>query len=627
MDSQFQVKITADISELQSRLKSVEAITGKFKQSMDSASSSVKNMEQNANRGRLVAFAFGQVIRDAGFFAQDFRLGILAISNNIPILIDQLVLASNVSKSLGSAFSLLGSLLTAGLTIWAYSKDSVNKYASALDKARGSAESQIMSFQSLINIAQDETKTYTQRNEAVKEINKQADIFNNKLTVASANSKDAKEKAKLYTEQLLLQAEATAIAADAEKLFIELRSIEKMPANKQADYLKVFDQNIKAVRIGVADFTKQLFSSVNPLEIIKNAGESVNRTFARLANVTKTIGEENKKKGIATLKDQLQTLREELDAVNQKRTAIPTPDTKDISDYAKALLDLSDSLKKIDADTNLSFSEKNKALVDAYKNAIQSLAVIDSEQASLKILQLRDSIFELNKEIYKSEGNKFAVDLFNKKNQQDAKDSIADLENLNDTIQQGLNTDKFFNDSEALKEYMIRMGEEMASILNNGIVAAVGNSMMAIGEAFATGGNAAKAFGAGILASLSAVLSQLADKLIAAGLAGLAFSSAMKNLFNPKNWALALAAGVALKIAAGAAGGFSRGLSGGGSSGDMASPPIGQSGPNFLALPTAFQNGTMSMNSNNPMTLETRISGNDLAIIVNRADKNRNGYY
>jgi hypothetical protein len=110
MDSNFQVRISANIQDLQKSIKQAQATLKEFSVTTDQASSATKSLEQNANRGRLVAFAFGQVIRDAGFFAQDFKLGILAISNNIPILIDQLVLLSGVSKSVGGALSLLGSL-------------------------------------------------------------------------------------------------------------------------------------------------------------------------------------------------------------------------------------------------------------------------------------------------------------------------------------------------------------------------------------------------------------------------------------------------------------------------------------------------------------------------------------
>lgn len=610
MDSNFSVKITADISELQSRLKAVEAITGKFKQSMDNAASATKNLEQSANRGRLVAFAFGQVIRDAGFFSQSFALGILAISNNIPILIDQLAQMANLSQKAMSAVSLLGSALTAGLTIYAYYaqsiKDANAEYNKAIEGAKKSSESQIATVQSLISIAQDETLSYKARKQAVDELNKTIPQLNNNLTVQNANSKEQLSILNQLPKAIELQAKAQALATLIG---------EEYAKNLKAQNSSLEDQASLAAKAG-AYFQKFVMGNE-----------------AGAAFILAKSGAEEFGKTITSTQDNIKKYRDMQDEANRKLAEMGflTDDTKKkTSEYADALKSLSDELKKINADTSLTFNERNKALVEAYKSAIDSLATIGTKQASAKILELRDAIFQLNKEIYKSEGNKFAVDLFNKKNQQDAKDSVAELENLNDVVQQGLNTDKFFNDSKALNDYMVMMGQEMASILNNGIVAAVGNSMMAIGEAFATGGNAAKAFGAGILASLSGILSQLADKLIAAGIAGLAFSTAMKNLFNPKNWALALAAGVALKIAAGAAGGFARSLSGGGGGGvSAASAPS-----NFGSLTNtqaSFPTNTSSMAVTSALqtqgTLETRVSGNDLVIIYDRAKGNRNTYF
>ena len=140
MDSNFQVKITADLSQLQAQMKSVQATLGEFEKSTNKAAAATKGLEREANRGRLAAFAFGQVVRDAGFFSQSFGLGLLAISNNIPILIDQLVLLSGVSAGVGSALSLLGSILTAGLTIWAYSSSAVDKNKQSIDEWRNSLE-------------------------------------------------------------------------------------------------------------------------------------------------------------------------------------------------------------------------------------------------------------------------------------------------------------------------------------------------------------------------------------------------------------------------------------------------------------------------------------------------------
>ena len=131
MDSNFQVKISADISDLQNRIRSVEgslktlgsvaeSSSKTISSSFETTSASIQKVGMDMNRARLATFAFGQVIRDAGFFSQSFGLGMLAISNNIPILVDQLVLLSGVSAGFGAALSVVGSLLAAALTVFAY---------------------------------------------------------------------------------------------------------------------------------------------------------------------------------------------------------------------------------------------------------------------------------------------------------------------------------------------------------------------------------------------------------------------------------------------------------------------------------------------------------------------------
>jgi uncharacterized protein YoxC len=134
MDSNFQVRISADISALEKSIKEAQSTLNSLKSTTDSTTSSFNTMAQTTNkvgadmnRARLATFAFGQVIRDAGFFSQSFGLGVLAISNNIPILIDQLVLLSGVSAGVGAALSLIGSALAAGLTVFAYWSQGVER--------------------------------------------------------------------------------------------------------------------------------------------------------------------------------------------------------------------------------------------------------------------------------------------------------------------------------------------------------------------------------------------------------------------------------------------------------------------------------------------------------------------
>jgi hypothetical protein len=189
------------------------------------------------------------------------------------------------------------------------------------------------------------------------------------------------------------------------------------------------------------------------------------------------------------------------------------------------------------------------------------------------------------------------------------------------------------HEAEALKQMvleMIRIEQQIDDIMVNGIARTIGDSIMAIGQAFASGGNIGQAFGSALLGTLSGVLSQFGDMLIAASLAGLTFSKAFKSLFDPKNWALALAAGVALKVTAGALSGFARNPSSGGGGQSASSTPLGSSFGGIRGA-TQFPTSTSGMAITNALsnnaTLETKVSGNDLVILMNRATNNRNEYF
>jgi len=278
MDSNFQVKITADISDLNSRLKSVEQTLSKFKGSTDEAAASMSKMNNEAGRGRLVAFAFGQVIRDAGFFANDFGLGLLAISNNIPILIDQLVLMSNVSKGLGAALSVAGSVITAALTVVAYTmmyaKKASEDFNNELAKGTGEANKNALALKSLLSIAQDETLSLRQRQDAVNRINAEYKEFNGNLTVAGASSQKTSNLVDRLTKSMLLNAQATAIANEYSRLSTEAFKLQNTPLAEQAGLL----DKAKVYWKSFLDFLNPFTGQGNPIaDFTKGAQAGLNK--------------------------------------------------------------------------------------------------------------------------------------------------------------------------------------------------------------------------------------------------------------------------------------------------------------------------------------------------------------
>lgn len=612
MDSNFQVKITADISELQSRLRAVEAVTEKFKQSMDQASSSVKNMEQNANRGRMVAFAFGQVIRDAGFFSQSFSLGILAISNNIPILIDQLALSIKFLQPFAGTLSLIGSLLTAGLTIWAYSTQSVKKYTDAVNEAKASAMANSMELKSLLKIAQDESNSLGVRQNAIDKLNEKYKDYNGNLTVANVNGEKNKKLSADLAAVMLLEAEAAAIAAQAQLVYSKSLAIKNLPAEELAGFWETLGYSIsKAFSI---DTTKPIDNmlkmsgslSLNLFNMSKTA-KSIFDNFSGARQEVTDINEAAKKGQVAQLDKEAKAFEERYDAIQKKIAEYMIGSGGKTNAYTDALKKLSNELKKIDSDTSLVFSEKNKALIGAYQNAIEALSLVGGKKAANAISGLRDSIFKLNQEIYKAEGNQLAVKLFNIKVSQDAKEATEAekdaAEELTKQLEVGLYTiDPLYlraiENTKLLAEAQ-KAQTESVTALSRVVGTELVNSFMTMME---TGKFSFESIGQALLGMIKRLIAAAAAAALLSAILspifGKAGNTGFKDIF---------------KIISG--------LNVGG--GVSAAPSIGAS--SIGSISTSIANPVSSAMQQG--VLETRISGNDLVILMNRASNNRNNYF
>jgi hypothetical protein len=612
MDSNFQVKVTADISALQASLKNVQADLDKFKTSADGAAAATRNMEANANRGRLVAFAFGQVIRDAGFFAQDFRLGILAISNNIPILIDQLVLLSGVSQAVGGAISLLGSLLTAGLTIWAYSAQGVDKfnsslkeYQKSLTESRAAAETEIVTLKALISIAGDQTKSIGQRQDAVNKINNSYKQYNNELTVNNVNSEKNTSITDRLTKSILLQAKATAEAAYYTKLQNQLYDLQDAKLEDQVSIFQkssiIIKESTNAV-LGLAS----AFSSLDPTI----ASNSISQ-FLKFPDKIKTKGMENYADAFNKLSPAIDNSKKRLEDLANQITQTQTETasgSKKLSDYDSAIKSLSDSLKKIAADNSLTFSEQTSKKIDAYKSAISELATIDSRAASSKINEIRLVIAELNKEVLRAEGNKFSAKLFGIKVSEDAAEATRRekdaAEELSNEWERGLYAlDPLYQVAiENTKKLAFEQKSANESV--TALVRSVGNDLVnAFMVMFETGNMSFNSIGQAILGMIK--------RLVAAAAAAAVLSAILSTIF-PK----------ATNFGFKSVFGMISGLNLGAGVAPTSSPMTG-------AMTTSGIN--TSINSVNSSSgggvLETRVSGNDLVILLDRASNNRNKYF
>lgn len=576
MDSNFSVKITADISELQARLKSVEQAMGGLRNATNTATTSLKDMESNANRGRLVAFAFGQVLRDAGFFAQDFKLGLLAISNNIPILIDQLVLLSGVSSTLGGIISLLGSALTAGLTIWAYTADSVNKtsdaYKKAMYDAESSAQGQIASFNALLSVARDTTLSYNTRQQAVQKLNAEHKELNDTLTVENVNTDQARKLTDNLSQSMLLQAKASAIATLAGKAFAD---------------------NLKAQQTGLVEqagtFTQIYATILNSLGLYTKSAEVLGET------------------GFKNQQDSIKRTKQEYES------------------YSKML---SDIMKQM-GNMNTLFVDNSKKETKARRDSIDATKLYARQVGSVP-MGLQTPILG------------------------------PDVKKINIV-------GKFKSEFSELQRFIIDMIPTIGD-LTQSLVSTLGNGFADIITTFADGlgqlisGDMSLAdFGRSIIASIGKFLSQMGKQMIAFGAATIAYGVALKAIKSGNPAAMIagggtlIAAGAALAVIGAAISGLASGRKGGAggessvdvagsfgsvrpfaAGGIVSGPTLGLMGeypgarrnPEVVAPLDKLKSiiGSSSAPADSG-TLVTRISGNDLVILMDRAKKNRQNYF
>lgn len=660
MDSNFQVKITADLGDLVAKIKNIEttlakldssfkAVNARATQSLQSTGQAAATAGLDMNRMRLASFALGQVIRDSGFFAQSFGLGLLAISNNVPILIDQIVMLTNVSKGLGAAISLMGSLLTAALTIFAYASMSADKYNDSLDKIRATAQTNVITLNALLSIAKNEELSYSARQEAINKLNKDYDIFNKNLTLQNINSKETADSVKRLTSAIYLQAEAQILQNEIQDEIAKRRKLEGTDLKDQAGLYDKFIGKIRQFNtaLGVVRETMMFGGFATVGSKMAKGQEEYNKAIAKagLANFNSDMQKSDE--AINKLTKDLESNFTALAKIGE----LDKPDKKDAEEGRLKKLnsiykELADAIKKVNYDTFSSELEKANTLVDAHKKALESLIELGVSPLSKEYNTVRDSLLKAMRSVNDEEGKLFAAKLQASTISEQAKlaaeaelrakeRSIELQKELNalgtDSVAGELTDDPTY---EILKKRNEAFDEMTKKILDfRDLMKDTANILVGpLASAFETmiqTGN----FG---IKGLIDMLKQMIVKLIAA----VAAAAILALIFAAITGGTSTAAGGGgfLKMFKGLLGG--KGMFPGAkfASGGIVSGPtnalIGEyagakSNPEVVAPLDKLKSLISDTGSGGQMIgkLEARISGNDLVILMNRASKNRNGYF
>ena len=661
MDSNFQVKITADLGDLAAKIKNIESTlknldasfkaTGeKAKTSFKAVSSSLATAGVDMNRVRLATFAFGQVIRDAGFFSQSFGLGLLAISNNIPILIDQLVMLSGVSAGVGAAISLMGSFLTAGLTVFAYWAQGVQSSGKSVG---GEIQKMALDSQNVIGKLVD----YLSKPPASEILNK---VIGGILTGFEAIKGYFNAYVNLI--QIIWDKFGKDISDGTSRTFQLIQGTLENTLNVLVNFVRLatglisgdFDLMGKAI-VGIF---KGIFNQVVNIwsNLIKNLASGIGYIVsvtqpalgAAITQSGKNFVDFANKNKFATesildfnfnLKDSIKNLK------------FATPEQKkhreEVDKIAKIYKTLADELKVIKYDLLSSDLEKANSTVEAHQKALKNLLIEGVEPLSAEYKKMESAMLSAMMALNDQEGKLFAAKLLttsiaakaeqSAQKELDAKKKQAEIEKQlsalgTDSVAGELTDDptnaileqrnalflKQIQNINNTKKLLMDMGNILV-----GPLAGAFETMMQTGEfSFkaiikSLGQVIAKLMAAIAAAAILAVVISIATGGAAGG--GKSFATAFSGLMSGKG----MFPGLTPRAKGGIFTGPSAALIG--------EYPGARNNPEVVAPLDKLKSliGDSGAGSSGGFTgqLETRISGNDLVILMNRANKNRNGYY
>ena len=681
MDSNFQVKITADLGDLAAKIKNIEATLKKldtsFKTVSGKATSSLQSTGQAAaiagldmNRMRLASFALGQVLRDSGFFAQSFGLGLLAISNNIPILIDQLVMLSNMSKAAGAAISLAGSVLTAVLTVWAYSSMAIDKNSDSLEKNKNVLEKVKTTgeeyYKTLSNIdqtrlrgtvsAQSELTTlkllYSQytnlqlssskRREAYEQMQQlYPSVFGN-LKFENEITNTVKTAYNELAGSIMASARARAAADSITKNAIRQYENEQQIIELTTEKLKKQDQaqknrnkrlasggGVGDIEITNVDLTRKEKLELEEIDKIQKAINDKKTDSARIiqqnivletlynAEVAKggkltneTVKGDGGKSKIEALRDIYKELANELNKIKYDILS---------SDLEKANSTLEAHKKALESLLDAGVSPLSKGYKDLQGDMLRSMMALNDQEGKLFAAKAQTNLIAVNAE------QAAQRELDAKKKQLDIEKELSALGNA--SVAGEVAEDPTYD---ILKKRNAAFDETNKKVIETReLLMALGNVIVGpLASAFETMLQTGKFSFKGIYDAIKQVVIKLIAAVAAAALLALIISSLTGGT------AAAAKGGGFLKAFKGLAGGSGLvpNANGGVYSGPTAALvgeyPGAKNNPEVIA-PLDKLKSLIGDSGGGQMVgqLEARISGNDLVILMNRASKNRNGYF
>lgn len=383
----------ASIQALDFKLKQIDASVGQFQ----------KNV---GNYGREM-YSFTMVLREAPAFANSLQTGLMGISNNLPMLADDIKKMRDSGKSWTEVFKMMtstlfsfGGIVTIAVTALTFLPQILNAMSTSAEKATKNYKSfgevqkeaakasteERLELEALLSVAKDESKSKSERSAAIKKMNDILPDYIGSIDMEKIKTGEADKITKEYINTLNKKALAQAYLTKLTELNNKLIDAE---TSSIADNVKWYNYLWNAVKNGM--------------------------------NFEKGISD-NIKDGIANRKETVKGIKDEVDAL-QKKFQEDLKNGKAILDLDKTLKDEKKKGRDLEEANRRAIYEIQKRYLEEEKAAAKQRADDEKldlasrlvaqdqyQQASRKLIELEATFEKSAKGLTKKEIERIEVD-------------------------------------------------------------------------------------------------------------------------------------------------------------------------------------------------------------------------
>lgn len=439
-------KLVKETEEIYAKMKQLQEATGKYTLNVGNYKSAWDGLGVSAQ----------QLVRELPSLAVSANTFFLAISNNIPMLVDEInkVKAANAAaaangeqtvpvwKQVTKAFLSWNTVISLGITLltvfggdiidWIskmvqgekqadHMKEAMDGVNQAMQDGAKNAQQEIVRLNLLYNASQDTTRTYEERKKAVAELKKEYPTYFKNMTDEQILAGNA---AKAYNE-LATAIQRTAMARAAEDKMVEnskkILDLEEQRAKSEANRQKaqasyqreknLFDRldgeaadfqlaSVRAARNELNKYTNEVADANKQITALNTANKKL-ADRVDIRDLTATPGKETKTPKQRTPRDRTQqTTRENNQIIKQLYESQTALITDEIAKQRQALQDTynaeyNDLMNKYKNDKDLTQKSRdaiNQIIINKQKKLQQDLAALDVQEAQRELQQQQQTL-------------------------------------------------------------------------------------------------------------------------------------------------------------------------------------------------------------------------------------------